>query len=1577
MLKKVVAWIALIAILAGSLPVDGVYASERADISASEIVESEEEVVPEVYECADDASVNDVADISGSDKADVSDNYEAEIVEGDEDADVSDNEFADDYPSGYWDKYKNEVGAYPLLLTDTTLLSFEPEVSLIGKKISFYASKNKDLSNPVLLGTRKITDIATKYPKTGDEPEFLKGIAVDLEEVSLEPGSWNVFVTVAGNMKKISTNELSLYVLPAPRREDITTVSESPLTISVKKREGAEAAKYVYICKWGETSAKSNTWYEFKDKDSLEISSHQDKNLSASERYYVCYRTNNVTLNGTELMQREGTVYLNSEYTEVIFDEPVVEGDKIELYDIKTAIAITTDYTVFMGEQATLLTRVRAEATKKAASDQRVIFESSNTKVFTVDAVGNITPKAPGVAKLTVKSVGYKGLEAVVNITVKETLKYGKFAFDNDTTKLKLKKSDDNISVGITIDEGLTGSVRWNCEPRDAVIFSSYYTNISNGKAETKISYINYPGPVTITAMARADGSPEKHYETKTISLNLCVDGATEKAAYKGGKQLTGWVTVGSNGDILKTGKDASNIYKDPKYDPNQVFVLYYSPETKNAVSGLNMIDRKYYYFGGGSDLGQYSLVRGTSRFDTETLSSKHLAVNKEGEVLTGWVNANGYYYYFDPILKRDCWIYEKSKKGAYFVDSETGAALLTTGLVTLTPWISDNYYDNTYYLKDGVQKTGWIYLDQNGNSVSKAKAVDWVYADPSTGIVKQSEMFEIGKKTYYADSDGYVVRESRFWVKDDYYWAEKDGTVAKNKFVIIAGNKYYADSYGVLTIYTMLKFINGKMYRLENGKIGIVEPQLSKNYALGEGIPVYIKSASKKPEDGIFFYSDPECSKKVVNVWLYTGSGSDRVWYLDKNGKVATGIVKTSDNAVYFLDPNTGAIADGGSNKIVEFKGSKYCIDGTGKVVREGDGIHGLPVAVNNSVKGYDDYYYPDKIGVVKGGLKKVTGEGSVPIGSDGAIIYDPIAKIGNKYYAVVSNSKTGLSHIAVPEKDYGFKEGFTKIAGELYWVNKDGSIKTGWITAKDEETGKTVKYYQPAAVYIDSYEGRYYSGFFSEVFAIIDGKLYGFDENGAMITGWYAQKGVRIVKMEGSLYTTSDYDGNCCFYFDEKSGAAAKGWKKNMKAPALNVGVSVLTSEGQPVISNTKKTIYFMEKDTDTVPACSLAGFNISASDVTIGGKLYRFAPDGSTVSGEEGIASSDPSINKADMFIKKDGTIAKGRTKVGNDWYYFNLNTGLMEKNVLRLSGGKWYYYRSDGKMETHNTVGGYSFVFKKDGSLDKIVANGETLKNTIFTFGSSKYMIGAKGLPVTGLQKTAGISSLNLGQYFYCDSDGSVPDKKSTYTFVKSGKKIYVLYLSTAGWTTQYKASFIQITSSQEVDYSRLPAADKTAFDRYFKNIGQFGSYLFLCREDGSLITNDSVSLNGVTYVTNAYGISINDYSMFYKSGKNWYSTTDMAGVTRNEITLTDIEKYDGKTINGTMVIDQQNRLVSISRNDTGELLNGVYNVDDSLMRFKNGLPVSGSYKFLMYGAYYVEAYFDQNGGTVFWLESEMY
>lgn len=107
----------------------------------------------------------------------------------------------------------------------------------------------------------------------------------------------------------------------------------------------------------------------------------------------------------------------------------------------------------------------------------------------------------------------------------------------------------------------------------------------------------------------------------------------------------------------------------------------------------------------------------------------------------------------------------------------------------------------------------------------------------------------------------------------------------------------------------------------------------------------------------------------------------------------------------------------------------------------------------------------------------------------------------------------------------------------------------------------------------------------------------------------------------------------------------------------------------------------------------------------------RIMMFQPYGPEEAGSDDTVSSLPQTGwvltsgeagTADaqwIYYNEDGTLAKGWIQDGGDWYFLNLDTGLMERSCFIQVDGKTYYMQEDGTMLTEART----FTPAADGSL----------------------------------------------------------------------------------------------------------------------------------------------------------------------------------------------------------------------------------------------------------------------------------
>ncbi len=172
--------------------------------------------------------------------------------------------------------------------------------------------------------------------------------------------------------------------------------------------------------------------------------------------------------------------------------------------------------------------------------------------------------------------------------------------------------------------------------------------------------------------------------------------------------------------------------------------------------------------------------------------------------------------------------------------------------------------------------------------------------------------------------------------------------------------------------------------------------------------------------------------------------------------------------------------------------------------------------------------------------------------------------------------------------------------------------------------------------------WQGSYLAG----KFYVIDGKAYGFRDDGSMITGWYLTREGYWYFFENSgamLKNTWHWDGTN-WYFLCEDGRRVTGWLDwNNKTYYLNSSGMMLTGWQR------------------------------------IDGSWYYFDSDG--------VLAKDTSIQSADgknyYYLQKDGRLLTGWIKSGYFWKYVDPETGCYVTGN-KLIDGRWYSFDSNGTL-----------------------------------------------------------------------------------------------------------------------------------------------------------------------------------------------------------------------------------------------------------------------------------------------------
>ena len=896
-------------------------------------------------------------------------------------------------------------------------------------------------------------------------------------------------------------------------------------------------------------------------------------------------------------------------------------------------------------------------------------------------------------------------------------------------------------------------------------------------------------------------------------------------------------------------------------------------------------------------------------------------------------------------------WI-KKSGKWTYINAKGEKADDKGNSLKNTLAYIGEKYY----YFKNNYMVTGFLYFDKEGNLLKNNKSDKTYYAryfDPVSGIM-QDFWFTVDGKDYYAskfrDDYGQIPVNQVF--RDNYfhrYISDKTGAILKNQFVTMGFSTFYVQENGrILEDYTMA--INGKLCRFDYAGMIITGVSASGHFYKKDGkkaVEAYMKSKdSKKPEQGVIFYTDKSCSQKLTNAWLYKDEacGDDsRTYYIDKNGEAANGI-HTAADGTYCFDLETCKLKTDYCDSYKVGNNLYFCDHG---IVPTTPGFY-------TGGKGYGNpwCYVLDKTGKIATGFITVWSD---VYKQKKRYFFDENGKVHGSFFEV--NGKTYLVNCYVSSGGGMPDDAFVMTKAELEkWAkrkaNDDGSLYNGWGTTG----GKKCYYYngKPAspenAASNGLIKGKTYV-------AEIDGNYYWIDSDGTLRSGWFELEGDTYIiiytkNLIGWRYVSED----SYMYFSPKDKAAVTGINK-LPAPKRDKnGKFVLDDKGFITESTEKKEYCFSH-------ACSydyFQGLLMRNCRYTIDGKTYVVDEYGVIYRGKKGPVKEPGGTVYKDEY----GENLTGRI----EGYYYDPVTGYRTGNVLRKTGKKWYFYGSDGKenpklgkaaLENGKQI---AATFNKDGSIKAFTdSQGKKLKSTAFSLGGAWYFLDKKGVPQTGMVKYT-FSGSKSATTIYVESDGACSYKKSVssdYYMAKVGKKIYVM-LNGNPVTDTTKAYPVS-------NFDRLPAADKAQMEKY-----QFYAYTFekgklyfdnsdykvpvYVNADGS-VSARTLEASGKVLHLNKYGVPAEILGDFRKEGNSWYYTgSDSAGTAYITAYYEDPELEDSY-VKLKITWDNNMKIGKVVDSDTGRSVTGIVEIrrlnpekhiykEYSYMYFKDGYPASG-------------------------------
>jgi len=452
----------------------------------------------------------------------------------------------------------------------------------------------------------------------------------------------------------------------------------------------------------------------------------------------------------------------------------------------------------------------------------------------------------------------------------------------------------------------------------------------------------------------------------------------------------------------------------------------------------------------------------------------------------------------------------------------------------------------------------------------------------------------------------------------------------------------------GDMTLYAQWQFWNGWL-KDANGKQYYKDGELQKT-----GWTVI---------DGETYYLDTETGYAVTGITTLIPNGATETarCVFDAEGVFqsdVTGVYSVGEDT-YWL--NSGIIEEeAGLKRVVKENGevNYYYFGKDGKAVK--DGNYKVEKKSNDLLLPCYQYRF-DANGIIehdadtsKNGIAEETGSDTEFYFIDGIKVGEGLLNIDGKYYyartstgEIIKNrsywiSKTNNNY-QIPCAMYYFDadgvmqiDGFVTVGDDTYYY-ENGALVTGF-TKIDEDyyffNARSGKLYKDANMWVAG----------DNAYDFVGGMYY-FGADGKMVVP-NLETGVRkIVGENGNLYFTIDgarmynglYELDGEYYFAEYSGKLA------VEKPVY-VNTELLSGNGW----------YYFGTD----------GKFVKTGFVTGGGKTFYYA----------------------------DGVRAKGLTKIGEDYYFFNTGSGMMYKNAnMWVAGnndygfvGGMYYFDADGKM-----------------------------------------------------------------------------------------------------------------------------------------------------------------------------------------------------------------------------------------------------------------------------------------------------
>lgn len=295
----------------------------------------------------------------------------------------------------------------------------------------------------------------------------------------------------------------------------------------------------------------------------------------------------------------------------------------------------------------------------------------------------------------------------------------------------------------------------------------------------------------------------------------------------------------------------------------------------------------------------------------------------------------------------------------------------------------------------------------------------------------------------------------------------------------------------------------------------------------------------------------------------------------------------------------------------------------------------------------------------------------------------------------------------------------------------------KNGWV-----HNGSVWNYYENGVKVTGWYSVDNAWHYFDEAGAMqtgwlrISGAWYCFDSDGVMQTGWLSEGGYwYYFSSGGKMQTGWTKIGSAWYYFTE-GGKMVKGWK-SISGSWYYFGTNGKMVKGWKEIDGS----WYYFKD----------GAMLSNTLARISGTYYKFSKNGTMYIGWY---SEMISGYKCWFYFGKYGLVT-GWKKIGNYWYYFEPDTGIMITGSWEIDG-TLYFFKDDGRYEGTNSSSNHCQVSKVDRTISHYTYGDATFV-PIDAYYNNKGQLVLDAIVANRCGSTAQLGDCYITVY---DSDGNI-------------------------------------------------------------------------------------------------------------------------------------------------------------------------------------------------------------------------